>query len=69
MVEVFKTNISDKVIADALTHELQRLFPGTSVNFDLDDCDRILRVAGHGIIAGNIVDVLSRRGHFCEILD
>ena len=69
MVEVFKTNIEDKLVADSLVQELGTLFPGSSVNFDLDDCDRILRIAGPGVIPAHITALLLRRGHLCEILE
>ena len=69
MVEVFKTNIEDKLVADTLAHELRGLFPGSAVNFDLEDCDRILRVAGAGIAAEDVAAVLLRSGHRCEVLE
>lgn len=68
MVEVFKTNIEDESIADSLAVEIQALFPGSTVNFDLEDCDRILRVAGPAILPARVAAVLQRSGHRCEIL-
>jgi hypothetical protein len=44
MVEVFKTNVKDLHHADWLVDRIHRTFPGYRANFDLDDCDRILRV-------------------------
>lgn len=44
MVEVFKTNVTKPADADMLISELHNAFPFYKVNFDLDDCDRILRV-------------------------
>ena len=44
MVEVFKTNVTADADADLLITELHKAFPSYKVNFDLDDCDRILRV-------------------------
>ena len=44
MVEVFKTNVTAVADADLLITELHKAFPSYKVNFDLDDCDRILRV-------------------------
>lgn len=44
MVEVFKTNISDKHWAATTLNDLQRKFQHYKANFDLEDCDRILRV-------------------------
>jgi len=44
MIEVFKTNITSIKTARRLTKEIQEHFVGYKVNFDLTDCDRILRV-------------------------
>ena len=44
MVEVFKTNVTADADADMLIAELHKVFPFYKVNFDLDDCDHILRV-------------------------
>ena len=44
MVEVFKTNVTAVADADMLIVELHKAFPFYKVNFDLDDCDHILRV-------------------------
>ncbi|WP_018631186.1 hypothetical protein [Niabella aurantiaca] len=44
LIEVFKTNVLDKTAARALAKSLRRLFPGSKISFDLDDCDRILRI-------------------------
>ncbi len=69
MVEVFKTNITSKAIADVLSEELQQLFPITAVNFDLDDRDNILRIKGEGIHPPHIISHLQSQGHFCEVLE
>ena len=44
MVEVFKTNVTSHADADLLIGELHKAFPSYKANFDLDDCDCILRV-------------------------
>src|SRR6185436_12317587 len=43
-VEVFKTNVADPERAKWLVDQIERNFTNCKVNFDLDDCDRILRV-------------------------
>lgn len=69
MVEVFKTNVreageADKVIALLLHH-----FPGSKINFDLQDCDKVLRVEGSGFAAADIIALVSGRGFFCRALE
>jgi hypothetical protein len=44
MVEVFKTNVETDEQATQLAHQICEAFTGYAVNFDLDDCDRVLRV-------------------------
>ena len=44
MVEVFKTNVNDVKLAEFLLAEIHTTFVGYSANFDLDDCDKILRI-------------------------
>ncbi|WP_455169200.1 hypothetical protein [Aegicerativicinus sediminis] len=44
MVEIFKTNISKKKEANSILEKLSFCFPNYRMNFDLEDCDNILRV-------------------------
>ncbi|MBS1492375.1 MAG: hypothetical protein JST55_02625 [Bacteroidetes bacterium] len=68
MVEVFKTNVEDKIIADKITAELQSMFGG-DINYDLDDCDKILRVESDEVIPEKISEVLICKGFICEVLE
>ena len=64
------TNVQNKTQARRVMDLLNTLFTGVKVNFDLSDCDRILRVEGierHG--QESVKKGLSRPGFFCEILD
>jgi hypothetical protein len=69
MVEVFKTNIQDKTTAYLITEELCMLFPESKINFDLDDCDKILRVENEIVIPEEVVKILTYKGFFCEVLE
>lgn len=44
MIEVFKTDVSNREVANGLLTEIQTAFAGYKVNFDLSDSDKILRV-------------------------
>ena len=44
MVEVFKTNITKQKQAKNIIKKLHQKFPDFKINFDLEDCDNILRV-------------------------
>lgn len=46
MVEVFKTNEENYTDSEEILKTLKKKFPLLKINFDLDDCDKILRVEG-----------------------
>jgi hypothetical protein len=43
-VEVFQTNVSSPLLATTIIRALQTRFTSLKATFDLDDCDRVLRV-------------------------
>jgi hypothetical protein len=45
MIEVFKTNVRSRALAKSISKILTQKFPQYTVSFDLQDCDRILRIA------------------------
>lgn len=73
-VEVFKTNVADPERAKWLVDQLERNFANCKVNFDLDDCDRILRVVSEvkiqsdPIAIGLLIDLLKHVGCIAEVL-
>ena len=68
MVEVFKTNIQRKRTAAKIKMELLLLFPDCKINFDLDDCDRILRIESAVEVGGKIEEEMIKKGFYCEEL-
>ncbi len=69
-VEVFKTNVHDLDTATVILEELRLRFPSSKINFDLDDCDKILRVAGRNIETRQIQEHMQVSGFFCvELVD
>ncbi|SKB43936.1 hypothetical protein [Daejeonella lutea] len=70
MVEVFKTNIEDFDDAGRLIEKLERTFSNYSVNFDLEDRDRILRVKCETEVdPKHIIDILNESGFHAEVLE
>lgn len=69
MVEVFKTNVRQRRQAKLLLGILQKRFPLFRINFDLEDCDKILRVEGENIHQEKITGLLIENGYQCNILD
>lgn len=43
-VEIFKTSVCRASEAEAVIKVLLKRFPQYRINFDLEDCDRILRI-------------------------
>ena len=69
MIEVFKTNVEEVCQAKVLVDLLQRHFPGSKINFDLQDCDKVLRVEGDSFITDQVVLLVEESGFACEILE
>ena len=69
MVEVFKTNVKRAGEAKRVIVELLHHFPDKKINFDLNDCDKVLRVEGENIMNCRIKDILSEHGFMCEELE
>jgi hypothetical protein len=69
MVEVFKTNVQEQDLATHLTHQLLLYFPHCKINFDLQDCDNVLRVEGYPIQSEKIIEIFAMHGYTCEILE
>ena len=69
MVEIFKTNVYDTLQAEEIISLLNRQFPSFMLNFDLHDCDKILRVKGDSIPVDKIVSLVSETGIHCSVLE
>lgn len=68
MVEVFKTNVSSIRKANLIVQKLAEEFPTHKINFDLSDCDKILRVQGNYIAERKIISIVASLNYNCEIL-
>jgi hypothetical protein len=68
MVEVFKTNVENKNQAEQILKALKKNFPRVKINFDLDDCDKILRVEGEDLSSGAIIELMKSNKFLCQLL-
>ena len=68
MIEVFKTNITCADKALQLVEQIHNNFAGYKANFDLEDCDRVLRVVTNSIITTCFIDWLKNYGCTAEVL-
>jgi hypothetical protein len=48
---------------------LSEAFPSSKINFDLSDCDKVLRVEGDNLEALRIMILVKEYGFNCEVLD
>lgn len=70
MVEVFRTNVKARRHARCLLAQIHARFHGYRANFDLEDCDQILRVESQGefIQPGSLIRLLQEEGFQAEVL-
>jgi hypothetical protein len=70
MVNVYKTNVNKPNQAALIVQTLQNQLPGRIINFDLEDCDKILRVEGWENDSSSVINFLNQIGFYCdELLD
>ena len=67
MIEVFKTNVQEVSEANKMVALLLEHFPGSRINFDMHDCDKVLRVEGD-FIAVKIMALVNENGFHCTPL-
>ena len=69
MIEVFKTNVQKVSQAKKLIDLLLQHFPNSKINFDLKDCDRVLRVEGVNFMVEKVMMLVKERGFVCKVLE
>jgi len=70
MVEVFKTNVNRREHAHMLLTQMHRIYADYKANFDLEDCDRILRVEciSGTVNPSTVINLLKKSGFEGEVL-
>jgi hypothetical protein len=68
LVEVFKTDVQNVDQSVRLIRKLRQHIPDTKINFDLEDCDHILRIEGAYIPVPRVIKLLNNNGYYCELL-
>ena len=69
MIEVFKTNIQKVSQAKKLIGLLMQHFPGSKINVDLHDCDKVLRIEGHNFLPAKVMMLVKENGFMCSVLE
>lgn len=65
---IFKTNVNCQEAVKQLEPLLNRHWAISKWNFDLEDCDRILRIEASKEISEEIIKLLHSKGFDCEDL-
>ena len=68
MIEVFKTNVQEVEQSKMSVGKLLEHFPNSTINFDLEDCDKILRVHANLVLNHKIIELVNSYGFHCETL-
>ena len=50
IVEIFKTSVNNQQLANQIVSNLNQLYPDYQINFDLEDCDKVLRIESNNSI-------------------
>jgi hypothetical protein len=67
-VLVFKTSVQEQDVSRIWTALNHLVGAQGKWNFDLEDCDRILRIETPELSGADIAAVIQRAGYFCEEL-
>ena len=69
MIYVFKTSVKTKDQVKKLKPHINNILPKEKWNFDLEDCDKILRIDSEENIVLKITDLLTSHSFICEELE
>ena len=69
MIYVFKTSVRTKIQVKKLKPHIDEIWPKAKSNFDLDDCDKVLRIDCEENIILPIIDLLKNHNFDCEELE
>ena len=69
MVKIFGTDIVNPNDADDIIRKLANEYPDFRINFDLEDCDNILRVEAKDFRAADIIRCVISYGYKCTEID
>lgn len=69
MIFVFKTSVTTQGQIKKLKPHFDKLMPSAKWNFDLEDCDKILRIESEENIVFAAIDLLKIHNFHCEELE
>ena len=69
MVYVFKTSVKDKRQVKSLSKKLNKIHAIKKWNFDLEDCDNILRIVSDIDVSNSVCQTLDALNYSCIELE
>jgi hypothetical protein len=69
MIFVFKTSVKTRIQAKKLKPHIGIILPNAKWNFDLEDCDKILRIDSEENVVLKIIALLNIHNYICEELE
>jgi hypothetical protein len=69
MIYVFKTSVRTKIQAKKLKPHIDEILPKAKWNFDLADCDKVLRIDSEANIISPIINLLKKHDFDCQELE
>lgn len=69
MIGVFKTNIETPEARQTLIQALSTSFTVGNCHVDLEDCDKVLRIADLEVAEQVIIAFVRKQGFMCDVLE
>lgn len=69
MIYIFKTSVKTKDQVTRLEPHINTILPNEKWSFDLEDCDKILRIDSEENIVLKITALLHTHTYYCEELE
>jgi hypothetical protein len=69
MVNVFKTSVKTIEAVSRLKPKLEKILSSALWNFDIEDCDNILRIDSQSEVSSDVIRLLKYEGFECQELD
>ncbi len=69
MILVFKTSVQTKTQIERLKPHLDNLLSESTWNFDLEDCNNILRIESKNTLETTVIELLKNQNFDCEELE
>lgn len=66
-IEVFATDFQDQTQSEPIRIEILKYYPNLKIHFDLEDCDKVLRVEGI-FSTFKIKRIIRSKGYKCKTM-